>query len=103
MYAVRTSFVDQIGMRDEAAERRGHHLLLDIFKPRARPAQKPWTGARVFNICMAIVFLYQAASTLALSAHRWASSGSTMLGIDHRIGLMAAGGLLSGLGYIFLS
>lgn len=101
MYAMRTSFVDQTNMRDEAAERRGYHLLLDIFKPRARRIQKPWTGARVFNICMATVFLYQAASTSILCAHRWARSGSTLLEIDHRIGLMALGGLLSGMGYLF--
>ena len=101
MYAVRTSFVDPKGMRDDHAERRGYHLLSDIFKPRAHPVQKPWTGGRVFNICMAIVFLYQIASTLTLCGHRWASSGPTMLEIDHRIGLMAAGGLLSGLGYFF--
>ena len=101
MYAVRTSFVDQMGMRDGAAERRGHGLLLDIFKPRARPVQKLWTGARVFNVCMAVVFLYQAASTLTLCTHRWASTRAAMLEIDYRIGLMALGGLLSGLGYIF--
>ena len=101
MYALRSSLVDGAGNHDYPAKRRGYHLLLDIFKPRARPIDKPWSGTRVFSIILGVIFLYQAASTTILYVHRWATPGPTLLEIEHRIGLTAIGGFASCLGYLF--
>ena len=101
MYAARSDYRKEDGSLDLFIEKKGHQLLIDNFWPVLQPRRREWSEVRGSDLIVNILALYQAVSTSILYIRRWAVPDVSLLDVDHRIGLMAIGGSMCGLSYIF--
>ena len=89
MYALRRDHVRQDGSEDPVGTRNGNRLLLDTFRLVVQPNRRRWTDIRGINLIVSIVGLFRTLSTSILHVRRRTVLAAGLLGVDHRISLMA--------------